>query len=165
MSDATRLTRMLSLPPENRLRGSLVALLIVPAGIFAWAAFWSFGVIVGVVGIAVAAGAVGLYRWGSGGRIGYAGAGIVSAIIAVTLGAAFVTGLAVDDPQYFARALRNSVALPTIVDGALSHYTADIVISVLLAAVMALGGIGFAFHTAAKQRRELRNENVVLEPR
>ncbi|MEZ5189607.1 MAG: hypothetical protein R2717_01105 [Schumannella sp.] len=49
--------------------------------------------------------------------------------------------------------------------GALSYYdAADVVIPLLFAGVTALGGIGFAFITASNQRRELRNENVILEP-
>lgn len=82
------------LPPENAQRGTVMALLAIPAGVALWVIIWSFGFIASIVAFAIAAAAVWLYRFGSGGRVGRGGAIRVTVITIVTLLLAFVAGLA-----------------------------------------------------------------------
>ncbi|WBU37620.1 hypothetical protein [Homoserinibacter sp. YIM 151385] len=84
------------LPAENVPRGTLLALLAIPAGIIVWTIIWSFGFIASIVAFGVAAVAVWLYRRGSGGRVSVGGAVRVTVITVVTLLLAFIAGLASD---------------------------------------------------------------------
>ena len=85
-----------SLPPENVQRGTLMALLIIPAGIIAWVILWGFGFIASLVAFGIAIGALWLYRVGSGGRISRTGAVRVTLVTVVALVLAFVGGLVSD---------------------------------------------------------------------
>lgn len=85
-----------SLPPENVQRGTVLALVIIPAGIIVWTLLWSVGFIASIVAFGVAFGALALYRFGSGGAVGRNGAIRVTVITIVTLLLAFVAGLASD---------------------------------------------------------------------
>jgi hypothetical protein len=85
-----------SLPSENVQRGTLMALLIVPAGIIAWVVLWQFGLVASIVAFGVAIGALWLYRFGSGGRISRTGAVRVTIITIVTLLLSFLAGLVAD---------------------------------------------------------------------
>ena len=151
------------LPPENRLRGTLLALLIIPAGIIVWVIVWAIGFIAGIVGIGVALGALALYRLGSGGRISLNGALRVSIITLVTLALAFLAGIVSDDLRYFGKAVQNGTFFDAV-GAAMNRYGGDMTINVLLLLVFAGIGVFTIFRTAMVQRRELRNENVVLEP-
>lgn len=95
-----------ALPSENVQRGTLLALLIVPAGIIAWVLLWSVGFIASIVAFGVAIGAMWLYRLGSGGRISRTGAIRITVITIVTLLLAFVAGMITDQLAAFTRAFQ-----------------------------------------------------------
>lgn len=80
------------LPPENVGRGTVLALLAIPAGILVFLIIWSLGFIASIVGFGVAFAALFLYRRGSGGRISVIGAVVVAAITLVTLVLAVLVG-------------------------------------------------------------------------
>jgi len=85
-----------ALRPENILRGTLFALIAIPAGVLVWVIIWSIGIVASIVAFGVAVFTVWLYRKGSGGAVSRTGAFITSAIILVTLLLAFYFGLVVD---------------------------------------------------------------------
>jgi hypothetical protein len=87
---------ILNAPPENTGRGTIMALVIVPVGVMAWVLVWNFGFIASIVALFIAAGAHTLYRWGSGGRVGWGGAIRILLITVATLALAFLGGLLVD---------------------------------------------------------------------
>jgi hypothetical protein len=95
MSDTPEVTTP-SVPSENVPRGTLMALLIIPAGIIAWVVLWQFGLVASIVAFGVAIGALWLYRFGSGGRISRTGAVRVTIIVIVTLLLSFLAGLVAD---------------------------------------------------------------------
>jgi hypothetical protein len=139
------------LPAENRTRGTLFALLILPAGIIVWSIVSAIGFISGWVAIGIALGALWLYRKGSGGRIGFDGAARVSIITVVTLVLAFFAGVIASNPFYFQRAFANGKVIEGI--GATLQYAGgDLVISILLPVIFAILGIVAVFRTAATQR-------------
>jgi hypothetical protein len=78
------------LPPENVLRGFLLALLAVPAGVLVFTLIWNLGFIASIIGFGVAFLAFFLYRLGSGGRISIKGAAIITAITLGTLVLSFI---------------------------------------------------------------------------
>jgi hypothetical protein len=78
------------LPPENLVRGLLLSLLAVPAGILVFVLIWNLGFIASIVGFGVAFAAFFLYRLGSGGRVSMRGAIVVAAVTVVTLVLAFI---------------------------------------------------------------------------
>jgi len=78
------------LPPENVLRGFLLALLALPAGVLVFTLIWNLGFIASIVGFGVAFVAFFLYRLGSGGRISMKGAAIITAITLGTLIISFI---------------------------------------------------------------------------
>lgn len=78
------------LPPENIVRGLLLALITLPAGIVAFSVIYSLGFIASIVALGVAAAAFFLYRVGSGGRVSTIGAVIIAAVTVVTLVLAFL---------------------------------------------------------------------------
>lgn len=84
------------LPSENVQRGTIFALLVVPVGIIVWLLIWSIGWIASVVAFGVAVGAMFLYRFGSGGRVGRTGAITVTVITIGTLLLSFFAGLVLD---------------------------------------------------------------------
>lgn len=119
------------LPVENKTRGTLLALIALPAGIIVWNIVWAIGFISGWVSLGVALVALFLYRRGSGGRIGYDGAVRLSILTVVTLGAAFFIGLIVDRVTY----------------GGPVQYT-NLGLNVVLLVVFAIIGIVIIFRTA-----------------
>jgi hypothetical protein len=78
------------LPPENLVRGLLLSLLAIPAGILVFVLIWNLGFIASIVGFGVAFAAFFLYRLGSGGRVSMRGAIVVAAVTVVTLVLAFI---------------------------------------------------------------------------
>lgn len=95
MSDTPEVTTP-SQPSENVQRGTLMTLLIIPAGIIAWVILWQFGLVASIVAFGVAIGALWLYRFGSGGRISRTGAIRVTIITIATLLLSFLAGLVAD---------------------------------------------------------------------
>ena len=83
-------------PIEDVNRGTLVALLAVPAGIIVWTLIWSIGFIASIVTFGIALAATFLYRLGSGGTIGRAGAIRITIITLATVVLAIIAGLVAD---------------------------------------------------------------------
>jgi hypothetical protein len=81
---------------ENVARGTLLALLAIPAGVALWLVIWNLGYLAAIVSFAVALGAAFLYRVGSGGTVSKVGAGIVTGIVVVTVLLSFYAGLVSD---------------------------------------------------------------------
>jgi hypothetical protein len=80
-------------PIENVQRGTVFALLIVPAGIIVWVILWQIGFIASIVAFGVALGAMRLYRFGSGGPVSRTGAIRITIITVATLVLSFFAGL------------------------------------------------------------------------
>jgi hypothetical protein len=78
------------LPPENLVRGLLLSLLAIPAGILVFVLIWNLGFIASIVGFGVAFAAFFLYRLGSGGRVSMRGAIVIALVTVVTLVLAFI---------------------------------------------------------------------------
>jgi hypothetical protein len=152
------------LPPENRTRGTLLALLIIPAGIIVWTVIWSIGYVSGVVGIGVALGALWLYRRGSGGRISLNGAVRVSLIILVTLLLAFAVGIFAGDPTLFSRAMRTGRVVQAFVQEVGLYETGGLVINVLLLIAFAALGVFTVFRTAVTQAKQQPAATTTVEP-
>src|SRR3982750_2359813 len=83
-------------PVENVGRGTLFALLAVPAGVAVWLILWKFGFIASIVGFGVVWAAVQLYVRGSGGVISRVGAVAILGIVVVTLLLSFLSGMVYD---------------------------------------------------------------------
>lgn len=150
MSDAPNLPAA-PLPAENRARGTVFTLLIIPAGIIVWSIISAVGFISGWVAIGIALGALWLYRKGSGGRIGFAGAARVSIIAGITLVLAFFAGVMASNPYYFQRAFANGKVIEGIL-ATLQNAGGDLVISILLPVIFGILGIVVVLRTAATQR-------------
>lgn len=148
-----------SLPPENRTRGTLFALAVIPAGIILWVIIWMIGFIAAIVGILVAVGALWLYRKGSGGRIGYNGAARVSAIVVVTLLVSFFAGLIADSPAYYGRALASGKFFEAV-SYSLGLAGTDGLINIGLLAVFIVLGVGIVFRTAMQQVKQEQAERA-----
>lgn len=78
------------LPPENVVRGLLLALITVPLGVIAFSIIYSLGYIASIVALGVALVAYFLYRRGSGGRVSTVGALVVAGVTIGTLVLAFI---------------------------------------------------------------------------
>ena len=100
------------LPPENFVRGTLLALLAIPAGIIVFVLIWNLGFVSAIVGFAVAFAASFLYRFGSGGRVSIRGAVVVTAITVGTLVLAFLIAIASDISQIRHESLLESLFGP-----------------------------------------------------
>lgn len=83
-------------PLENVGRGTVVALLAVPAGIIVWVIIWSIGIVASIVSFGVAYLALFLYRLGSGGPVSRAGAVRITIITLGTVVLAIIAGLVSD---------------------------------------------------------------------
>jgi hypothetical protein len=83
-------------PIEDVNRGTVVALLAIPVGVIVWVLIWTLGFIASIVTFAVAYLAMFLYRLGSGGAMGRAGAVRVAIITLVTLAVSIIAGLVAD---------------------------------------------------------------------
>ncbi len=93
------MTYSTDLPPapiEDANRGTVVALLTIPAGIIVWTLIWSIGFVASIVTFGVALLATFLYRLGSGGMIGRAGAIRITVITLVTVVLSIIAGLVAD---------------------------------------------------------------------
>lgn len=144
------------LPPENIPRGTILALVIVPAGIIVWTIIWSFGFIASIVALGVALGALALYRFGSGGRVSRNGAIRVTIITVITLALSFVAGLAWDGlpiwTQQHGQSAVEALTDPrfwSAISRAASH--PDVLLSLGLAAVFGLLGCFSVLRTAFVQ--------------
>ncbi|MFE6254824.1 hypothetical protein [Agromyces sp. NPDC057865] len=91
------------LADEHVLRGSLLSLLIIPAGIAGWVLLWQWGFVSAIVAFGVVWGALflyilgsGLYRLGPGTVISRAGFWVIMSVTVVTLVLSFLAGLAWD---------------------------------------------------------------------
>lgn len=78
------------LPPENLVRGLLLSLLTVPAGIIVFSIIYNLGFIASIVALGVAFAAFFLYRLGSGGRVSIKGAIVITLVTIATLVLAFI---------------------------------------------------------------------------
>lgn len=142
-----------ALPPENRLRGTLLTLPIIPAGVIVWAIVAAIGYISGIVGLGIAIGALALYRLGSGGRISFNGAARVSAIVLGTLVLSFIAGIVVPNASYFSRAAQSGRFFEAL-SYSMTLGGGDTVINVLLALLFAALGVFTIFRTAATQAKQ-----------
>lgn len=102
-------------PPENFLRGTLLALLAIPAGVIVFVLIWNLGFVSAIVGFAVAFAASFLYRFGSGGRVSIRGAVVVTAITVGTLVLAFLIAIASDISQIRDESLLASLFGPYLI--------------------------------------------------
>lgn len=143
------------LPAENRTRGTLFALAIIPAGIIVWVIVWAIGFIAAIVGIGIALGALALYRFGSGGRISINGAVRVSVIVIVTLILSFIAGLVSDNVAYFSRAMQSGKFFEAL-QYTMSLGGGDLTINLLLVLVFAVLGVVIVFRTAFTQAKTER---------
>lgn len=147
-----------TLPIENVQRGTVLALVIIPAGIIVWVILWSIGFIASIVAFGVAFGALALYKFGSGGRVSLGGAIRVTVITVVTLVLSFVAGLASDGLPIWMQQHRQSL-VEALVDpsfwSALSRAAAnsDIAIQLLLALVFGVLGCFTVLRAAFVQAR------------
>lgn len=80
---------------ENIGRGTLFALLTIPAGVAVWLVMWGLGYIAAIVGAVVAFVAMRVYAAGAG-RLSRVGAVVVLAVTLVTLVLAFLSGIVYD---------------------------------------------------------------------
>jgi hypothetical protein len=142
------------LPAENLMKGTLFALLIIPAGFFAWGFVAALGSFSWIVGAGIVFGALALYRYGSGGRISFAGAGRVSVIIVVTLALSFIAGFVFPGWSYFARAISSGKFFEGLA-AVLGRVGGDAAIDIIAVVVFAIIGIVVAFRTAAQQKKTL----------
>lgn len=142
------------LPAENLTKGTLFALLIIPAGVLAWGFVAALGYISWIVGALIVFGALGLYRFGSGGRITNAGAIRVSVIVVVTLALSFVAGFVFPQWSYFSRAIGSGKFFEGLA-AVLGRAGGAAAIDVIAVLVFAVIGIVVAFRTAAQQAKQL----------
>jgi hypothetical protein len=88
---------------ERIARGTLLALVVVPLGIAAWVILWRVNFGASLVGLAIAWGAVALYRLGSGGAISRPGAIRVSIVAIGSTLLAALAGLVSDVLPIYSR--------------------------------------------------------------
>jgi hypothetical protein len=136
------------LPPENFVRGSLLALLAIPAGIIVFVLVWNLGFVSAIVGFAVAFAASFLYRFGSGGRVSIRGAVVVTAITVGTLVLAFLIAIASDISQIRHESLLESLFGPYLLPAVGANG-----LSAVLAIVFGLLGCFTVLRTAFQQAR------------
>ena len=124
------------LPPERRGRGSVAALIAFPVGAGVWLLLWSAGFVTAILALGIAFGALYLYRWGSGGRIGRVGATVVTLITAAAIGVVFAIGLAMHagDP--------------------IPPDSSEVILAVVLSVVFGAIGSIFAWRTAIVQEEQ-----------
>jgi len=151
-----------SLPSENVPRGTLMALLIIPAGIIVWVILWQFGLIASLVALGIAIGALWLYRIGSGGRISRAGAVRITVITVVALLLAFLAGLVADVLPMYANQ-RNLDYVSALTSGefweffshAVDNNLGDVVVQLVIALVFGALGCFSVLRTAFVQTRAI----------
>ncbi|ABY22375.1 hypothetical membrane protein [Renibacterium salmoninarum ATCC 33209] len=81
-------------------RGTLCAMLIIPAGIALWVFLWSFGWMASLVSLGVSFGAFKLYTLGSKGRLSKPGVWSILTVTVVTMVLAFLAGIWYDMMKY-----------------------------------------------------------------
>jgi hypothetical protein len=136
------------LPPENFVRGTLLALLTIPAGIIVFVLIWNLGFVSAIVGFAVAFAASFLYRFGSGGRVSIRGAVVVTAITLGTLVLAFLIAIASDISQIRHESLLESLFGPYLLPAVGASG-----LSAVLAIVFGLLGCFAVLRSAFQQAR------------
>lgn len=136
------------LPPENFVRGTLLALLAIPAGVIVFVLVWNLGFVSAIVGFAVAFAASFLYRFGSGGRVSVRGAIVVTAITVGTLVLAFLIAIASDISQIRHESLLESLFGPYLLPAVGANG-----LSVVLAIVFGVLGCFSVLRTAFQQAR------------
>jgi hypothetical protein len=141
-----------SLRAENVPRGTLLTLLVIPAGIMVWVILWSVGFIASIVAFGVALGGMWLYRLGSGGRLSRAGAIRVTGITIVTLLLAFVAGLISDDLASYSRAVQAGEFLDAFGD-AIEQNAGAYAVPLVLALVFGALGCFTVLRTAVVQTK------------
>jgi hypothetical protein len=94
-------------PGQRLLAGSLLALLVIPAGVILFTLISSIGFVASFTGFAIAFGAVWLYGRGAGGIITRAGAGAITGIVIVTLLLGFYVSMVFDFANAFAKSATN----------------------------------------------------------
>jgi hypothetical protein len=159
MSDTPEVTTP-SQPSENVQRGTLLTLLIIPAGIIAWVILWQFGLVASIVAFGVAIGALWLYRFGSGGRISRTGAIRVTIITIVTLLLSFLAGLVADVLPLYA-SQRNQDFVTALTSGefwtffnhALANNIGNVAVPLILALVFGVLGCFSVLRAAFVQTR------------
>ena len=134
-------------PTENVIRGTLLALLVVPVGIFVYCLIASVGVVASLVSFGVAFGAVWLYQRGAGGVISRAGAWVIAVIIVGTIALSLWVNyvyvvadvLAKDAPDAFGSTWWSALNSPNFweffnahIGGLIQATTLNIVLSIVL---------------------------------
>lgn len=150
--------------PENRVRGTLLALLIIPATVIVWCIVWSFGWFVGIIAAGVGVGALALYSLGSGGRVSFNGALRITAITLVALPIAWVAGFVSVVPAYFVAALRKGVFFEALQVEMSRYDAASIVLPLVFIVVSGGAGLIAVFRTAWAQNRQVRASTIILDP-
>lgn len=105
------------LPPENRVRGLLFALIAAPVGVVLFLIIWNLGYVASIVGFVIAFAAYWLYKKGSGGRISTVGALLVAAVTLVSLAIAFIVAETSDLAAYnitWAQAMSHPEFVPAL---------------------------------------------------
>lgn len=82
-------------PREDVFRGAVFASAVIPLGIILWLVIWNLGFFSAIVGWAVAAGAIALYRLGAGFAT-RKGAWVVVVVTVITMVLAFLGGMWLD---------------------------------------------------------------------
>lgn len=129
-------TQTSTLPPERAGRGIALALIALPVGVGVWLLLWSAGFVTSILALGVALGALYLYRWGSGGRVGRLAAGVITGITAVVIVVVFLAGIALHagDP--------------------IPPGQSEVILSVVLSVVFGAIGSIFAWRTAIVQAEQ-----------
>lgn len=87
---------------ERVLRGTLLALLVVPVGVALWVVIWNLGYVSAIVAFLIALGAAFLYKLGAGGTISKRGALIVTGIVVIAVLLSFYAGMVSDYANFIA---------------------------------------------------------------
>ena len=151
-------------PIANVARGTLFALLAVPAGVIVWVVLWNFGFIASIVAFAVSYLAMFLYRFGSGGFVGTAGAIRITVITVGTLLLAFFGGVVSDVLGFWSGATGESPVSGLVSpdfwagfqailaqDGVAAGYLPDFGLALLFGALGCFSVIRGAFRSARTQ--------------
>jgi hypothetical protein len=150
--------------PENRSRGTLLALVIIPAAVTVWCIVWSFSWFFGIIAAGIAVGALALYSLGSGGRVSFNAAFRISVITLFTLPIAWVAGFVSVVPSYFAAAVRKGVFFEAL-QAEMSRYdAASIVFPLLFMTISGATGLIAVFRVAWAQHREVRAASIIIDP-
>lgn len=149
-------------PVEDVNRGTVVALLTVPAGVIVWVLIWSVGFILSAVTYGVALLAMFLYTRGSGGAIGRVGAVRVTIITLATVVLSIFAGIVSDVALAISRVANispiealnvpqfNSVLTNYLTDGeAVGSWLPSVLIGIAFAILGCYGILRNAFRATA----------------